>query len=93
MKNAVYFAIFLHFARNTIRKISDSKYARPVRTCFRMEENGVKIYWDMYADKSYGVSMARRYMYTDDNKGNLKSPYDIVKDLVKNKYPSIMERK
>lgn len=99
MHRAVYIAIFLHFARKTIRKISESKEEWARRLVASMEETNVKIYRDIYTDPSkclvdykgysdmpYKVTFAPRHLYTTDDQ---KHSYEIVKDLVKQKYPSI----
>jgi len=81
MTGVVYLAIVLHFARKTVRKISESKEERARSLVARMEENGLKIYRDMYADPSnclvgykgysdmpYKVTFALRHLYTDDDR-------------------------
>ena len=104
MKSAVYIAIFLHFARKTVRKISESKEEWARRLVARMDENRVKIYRDMYADSSkclvgykgysdmpYKVTFALRHLYTDDDRkkrDSMKDSYEIVTDILKNHYPS-----
>lgn len=92
MKSAVYIAIFLHFARKTVRKISESKEEWARSLVARMDENGIKIYRDMYADMPFKVTYARRRIFTatdlENTIGNPKSSYDIITDLVKKQYPS-----
>lgn len=93
MTSAVYIAIFLHFARKTIRKISESKEDRAKSLVARMGENGVKIYRDMYADMPFKVAYVRRRIFTvsepEPTIGNPKSAYDILNELVKNQCPGM----
>lgn len=91
MTNAVYIAIFLHFARKTIRKISESKEDWAKSLVARMEKPGVKIYRDMYADMPYKVTYVRRRIFTAND--NPKPAYDIINDLVKKQYPSIQTKR
>lgn len=104
MTGAIYLAIVLHFARKTVRKISERKEERARSLVARMEENGVKIYRDMYADSSnclvgykgysdmpYKVTFALRHLYTDDDRKkreSMKDSYEIVTDILKNHYSS-----
>lgn len=93
MTSAVYVAIFLHFARKIVRKISESKEEWARSLVARMEENGVKIYRDMYADMPYKDTYARRRIFAandlENTICNTKSAYDILNGLIKNQYPSI----
>ena len=78
MTGAVYVAIFLHFARKTIRKISESKYAdRPVSTGIFF----AKRY--MYTENDTAKA--------GFNIGSF-NPYP-ASDLIRHSYPSIMAKR
>ena len=98
MKYAMYLAIFLHFARKTVRKLTEGKDDGSRKLEASLAESGIKIYSDMYADPSkclvgykgysnmpHKVAYSLRYVYTDDGQakyGSLKPAYDICKDIV-----------
>ena len=104
MTNAIYIAIFLHFARKTVRKITESKEEWARCLFASMEDNGIKVYRDIYADSSnclvgykgysdmpYKVTFALRHLYTDDDRkkrDSMKDSYEIVTDIFQTHSPS-----
>ena len=108
MKYAAYIAIFIHFARKTVRKISENKAEWERSLAASMETNGIKLYSDMYADpskclvgykgyssKPYKITFALRHLYTDSDRkkpDSMKSSYEIITDILKH-YPSIMVKR
>lgn len=103
MTNAVYLAIFLHFARKTVRKLAESKEERARSLAARMEDNVIKVYRDIYDDPSkcivgykgysnmpYKVTFALRHLYTD---GHPKDSYELVKDIAAHHYPRMVEKR